>query len=96
MKITAFFLLAAPFAPDDFGGEDGGDFAFDTSKVNLLSEKVEKIVILHSKDDFVVPYEHALKYKEELPNAELVTFEDKNHFLVPEFPELLAHIRTVA
>lgn len=96
VKITALFLLAAPFAPDDFGGEDGGDFAFDTGKVNLLSEKVEKIFILHSKDDFVVPYEHALKYKEELPNAELVTFEDKNHFLVSEFPELLAHIRTVA
>lgn len=96
VKIDALFLLAAPFAPDDFGGEDGGDFAFDTGKANVLSEKVEKIFILHSKDDFVVPYEHALKYKEALPQAELVSFEDKNHFLVPEFPELLAHIRAVA
>ncbi len=95
VKIEALFLVAAPFQADDFGGEDGGDFAFDTSRVGELTEKVEKIYILHSKDDFVVPYEHALKFKEALPEAELLTFEDKNHFLIPEFRELIEKIKSI-
>ncbi len=94
--VKALLLLAAPFEPADFGGEDGGDFAFDTDRVGELQEKVRNIVIFHSKDDFCVPYEHALKYKEALPEAELVTFEDKNHFLVEEFPELLEKIRDLS
>ena len=92
-SIKALFLGAAPFEPADFGGEDGGDFAFDTTKVSELGKKAQNIVIMHSKDDFVVPYEHALKYKAALPNAELVKFEDKNHFLIAEFPELLSKIK---
>jgi uncharacterized protein len=95
VKIKALFLVAAPFEADDFGGEDGGDFAFDTSRVGELAKKAEKIYLCHSKDDFVVPYEHALKYKEALPEAELVSFEDKNHFLIPEFPELIEKIKGI-
>lgn len=93
VRVKALLLVAAPFEPADFGGEDGGDFSFDTSQVGVLSEKAEKIYIFHSKDDFVVPYEHALKFKAALPKAELVTFEDKNHFLIPEFPELISKIK---
>ena len=95
VKIKALFLVAAPFEPDNFGGEDGGDFAFDTTRVGELAKKVEKIYLFHSKDDFVVPYEHALKYKAALPEAELVTFEDKNHFLIPEFAELMQKIKDI-
>ena len=93
--VKALFLVAAPFAPDNFGGEDGGDFAFNTEKVGELAKKAEKIFILHSKDDFVVSYEHALKYKAALPEATLLTFEDKNHFLVEELPELLEKIKSI-
>ena len=92
-KIKALFLLGAPLLSHNDDGEDGADFQFDSSKVGELAERTEKITIMHSKDDFVVPYEHALKYKEALPDAELVTFEDKNHFLVEELPELLERIR---
>lgn len=95
VAIEALFLVAAPFEADDFGGEDGGDFSFDTSKVGELAAKVNKIYLFHSKDDFVVPYEHVLKYQTALPEAELVPFEDKNHFLIPEFPELLQKIKLV-
>ena len=93
--VKALFLVAAPFAPDNFGGEDGGDFAFNTEKLGELAKKAEKIFILHSKDDFVVSYEHALKYKAALPEATLLTFEDKNHFLVEELPELLEKIKSI-
>jgi pimeloyl-ACP methyl ester carboxylesterase len=48
---------------------------------------------MHSTDDFLVPYEHAVALKAALPEAELITFSDKNHFLVPELPELVAYIK---
>ena len=48
---------------------------------------------MHSQDDFVVPYKHGVALSEALPKAEFVTFEDKNHFLVEEFPELVDKIQ---
>lgn len=92
--IKALLLAAAPFETDDFEGEDGGDFAFDTNRVSELQNKIENIVILSSKDDFVVPYEHSVKYAKALPQAEFITFEDRNHFLIEEFPELIKKIKS--
>lgn len=89
-------LVAAPWEIQHENGEDGGDFVFDTSRVGELAKKVPNITLFHSKDDFVVPYEHALRYKNALLSAELVAFEDKNHFLVPEFPELVEAVRGAA
>jgi hypothetical protein len=88
--ISALHLLAAPCGTyDDDEGNDCGTFQFDPEILNNLSEKLYKISIWHSKDDFVVPYEAALEYKKRLPIADLHTFEDKNHFLVEKFPEFL-------
>jgi uncharacterized protein len=95
VTIKALYLVAAPFEPDDFGGEDGGDFRFDTTKVSLLENKAQNIFIFHSKDDFVVPYAHALKYKESLPKAELVLFEDRVHFWQESFPELVGSVKAL-
>ena len=92
VKVKALYLIAAPFEPDDFGGEDGGDFKFDPANLPRLAGQVGVVYILHSKDDPVVPYTHALKYKAALPAAELISFENKNHFKLEEFPELIAHI----
>jgi uncharacterized protein len=95
VSVRALYLVAAPFEPDDFHGEDGGDFQFDTLKLSRLRDQVKSVFILHSKDDPLVPYVHAEKYKAALPAAELVTFEDKNHFRLEEFPELIAHIKNL-
>ena len=92
-RVGALVLVAAPFKPDDFSGEDGGDFAFDTNNVSLLQERTGKIVILHSKDDPVVPFAHGELYANALPGSEFMVFEDKNHFLVEEFPELVERIK---
>jgi len=93
-SINKLFLLSAPCGMyDDGEGNDCGSFRFNPEQLGDLMQKVSKITILHSKDDFVVPYEHALKYKEALPEAELVTFEDKTHFLVEELPELVEMIK---
>lgn len=92
-EVKALFLLAGPCGYfDDPDGMDCATFGFNQGGVSKIAEKVDHITIMHSKDDFVVPYEHALKYKAALSEAELVTFEDKNHFLVEELPELVERI----
>ncbi len=88
VQVKAAYLLAAPFCKDDFGGEDGGDFEFDPNNLHNLEAQCEKVFIYHSKDDFVVPYEHGLHFKEAMPTAKFVSFEDKNHFLDEELPEI--------
>lgn len=93
VAVRALYLLAAPFCPDDFGGEDGGDFAFDPVNLPRLTAQAREVFIFHSEDDPVVPYAHALKFKAALPEATLVRFTDKNHFILEEFPELVAHLR---
>lgn len=96
VRVRALFLLAAPFENDDFGGEDGGDFVFDPAQLSQLTAQVESVHILHSKDDFVVPYAHAEKYKAALPEAQFITYADKNHFLLEEFPECIELLKKVS
>ena len=98
-SVRAFFLVAPVFGDGSLKndrGEDGGDFIFDTSRLDAVAAKVGEIHILHSTDDFVVPYEHAERYAAAWPDAILHTFTDKNHFLVPELPELVDLIRKVS
>lgn len=73
--------------PDD--NEYIGNFAFDKSQ--LSSVKAENIFVYHSKDDEICPFEHGVALHEGLGGT-FVTFEDRGHFLDPEFPELLANI----
>jgi hypothetical protein len=94
-SIKSLLLLAAPFEPADGSGEDGGDFVFDTAQVHTIAKRASNITIMHSKDDFVVPFTHAEKLASALPKADLVIFEDKNHFLIEDFPELINKIKAV-
>jgi len=92
MSVAGLYLVAAPFEPQDFGGEDGGDFVFDTKKLEKLESVTAHIVIFHSKDDYVVPFEHALKYAQKLKNASLIALEDRIHIWQESFPELIEDI----
>lgn len=96
VKVRALYLLAAPFEPDDFGGEDGGDFNFNPQNLPTLEGQVGEIFIFHSEDDPVVSYQHARKYSTALPSAKLVSFTDKNHFILEEFPELVDSVRSLS
>ncbi|MDR3168493.1 MAG: alpha/beta hydrolase [Candidatus Peribacteria bacterium] len=53
-----------------------------------LAEQAGKLFFYHSEDDFAVPFEHVLKYKEALPYASFRLMKDRNHFLQEEVPEL--------
>ena len=95
--VRGLILIAAVYGDhsiENEAGESDGDFAFtNTTELARLTHATDRIVLMHSKDDFVVPYEHAKKYAATLTEAELVTFTDRNHFLQSTFPELYTHIR---
>lgn len=92
--VKQLFLLAGPCGEyDDGSGNDCGSFRFPSDQLANLSPQVQKVTIMHSEDDFVVPFSHAERFQAAIPNAELVKFTDKNHFIIAEFPELLERIR---
>ena len=68
-------------------------FRIDAALLPNVAKQCDKIFIYHSKDDFVVPFEDASKFKQALPMASLVVFEDRGHFLQEEFPELIENIK---
>jgi uncharacterized protein len=94
--ISKIFLLGAPCGfYDDGTGNDCGSFGFDPTDLENIRQNVKDIEIWHSTDDFVVPYEHALRFQKYLPEAKLVTFTDRNHFLQEELPELVAQLHSL-
>lgn len=92
----AIFLLAGAYQLPGFSDVSCGDFLIEPEMVKGIEQKTDRVIIMHSKDDFVVPYEHGEALSAALPAAEFVSLEDKNHFLIEEFPELLEKIREIA
>lgn len=91
-KITATYLIAAPFNTDT--KHPLADFVV-SENLSLFAKQGGKIVLYHSKDDEVVPYENVVRYRHALPNAELRTFNDRQHFNQEMFPELVDDIKEV-
>lgn len=83
-------LLAAPY--DDTSSESLASFAL-TDGAKRLKETADEFYIFHSRDDMVVPVSEAEKYKSILPDAEVQLFDDRKHFNIPTFPELLDAIK---
>jgi predicted alpha/beta hydrolase family esterase len=91
VKIRAMFLLAAPggeYTDTSGTGEDCLDF-LPPQDLSLVLEQVSHLEIWHSADDFVVPVTETAWYQNRLNDAKIRLFEDKNHFLNPELPELI-------
>ncbi len=57
---------------------------------SILESYGGPMLILHSEDDFLVPYEAALEHRRIVPQSRLVSFEQGNHFIVFTRPETLA------
>ncbi|XLQ20363.1 MAG: alpha/beta fold hydrolase [Candidatus Moraniibacteriota bacterium] len=70
-----------------------GDFDLQESLKNVENQ-CDNIYIYHSLDDFVVSFDDGKKYQVALPNAVFVEFEDRNHFLQEEFPEIVENIKS--
>lgn len=95
-RIVATILVAAPF--DDAEGADGKESLVDFTLPSSLAQfaaQCDKIYLLHSEDDPVVPFAQLEKYKNALPNAEAVIFKDREHFNQETFPEIIDIIKSV-
>ena len=92
-KIKIVLLVAVPF-DDTNNMESLSDFTLPAS-LEKFAEQVKKIYLLHSKDDPVVPFEQVEKYKKVLPNAEIIIFEDKQHFNQESFSEIVGLIKNI-
>jgi len=85
VSIEQLHLVAGCF------GAGGGFELFDD--LSNVEAQCGEIYIYHSKDDFVVDFNDGKKYAKALPTAYFMEFEDRNHFLQEEFPELVDKIK---
>jgi predicted alpha/beta hydrolase family esterase len=94
-KLGGVFLVCPPFDGSLSSEDLVGGFRLQ-SDLSLLAKSTKNLYLLFSANDDVVPVEHAHKYKDKLPNANIIIYKDKNgHFQVPEFPEIVKLIKTI-
>lgn len=89
-KIKATLLVAPPFGRDL--GEPLPQFSI-TEPLTKFQEHGGKIVIYHSKDDPVVDFAELTHYQAQLPEAIVNIFEDREHFNMENFPEIVGEIK---
>ena len=78
------------------GGYDNdvkGYGSFAVESASGVEKSADEIHLFHSKDDFVVPFDELAKYRADLPSAHVHIFDDRNHFLDADFPELLTLLK---
>ncbi len=93
-KIRKLILLAAPCGTyDDGKGNDCGTFQFDPAILPAVANKLEKITLFHSTDDFVVDFSALGLYRQAWPGAKVFEHKDKNHYLVESLPDLVNEIK---
>lgn len=90
-NIKGIFLVSSPFKKAD----QHDRFAFTGKLKNILNQS-PNIHFVHSKDDVVVEFNHLEKFRAELPDANFLVFEDRNHFFkedsLPEIIELIKEL----
>jgi len=67
----------------------------DIDVIDLLPQLSVPVLLLHSRGDARVPFEHGLKLAQAIPNARLVPLEGKNHLILshePAFPRFVEEI----
>lgn len=63
---------------------------------DLIKNNQEKIGLVYSKDDFVIPCKEFEHIEKQLKPDEIIQFEDKGHFVhQTEFPELVEVVKKI-
>ena len=99
VDISQLHLVATPVA--DTEEESLCEFKLDNFEsdtpieIDLSKAEIGKIFIYHSTDDEVVPFSDGEKCHKVLPQSEFITFKDRGHFIMEEFPELLDKVRSL-
>lgn len=91
-KIKAALLVAAPYNTPT--RHPLVDFNI-TSSLDNFTRQAGMIILYHSKDDLIVPFDNFEYYHKELPNSNLRIFEDRGHFNGEHFPEIVDDIKNL-
>ena len=83
-KVRRVLLVSGGY--DDDTNEELGSFQVLSAKG--VQSNTDEVHLFHSKDDFVVPFSELAKFQTDLPTASSHVFDDRGHFLQPDFPEL--------
>lgn len=95
-NILATFLVAPPFDNSLPGEALAGGFELPHD-LSLLQKNSQQLHMMFSRDDDVVPLDHAQKYKAELPHAQFHFYDRvQGHFTAAEFPEIVELIKKVS
>ena len=89
-KVKATLLVAPPFGTDE--GRVLPQFSIVTS-LEKLGAQGGKVIIFHSKDDPVVDFSELKEYQDRLLSLESKVFEDRGHFNMEKFPEIIEDIK---
>lgn len=92
-NLISVYLVCPPFDNTLTGEDLVGGFKLKEN-LSLILENCPNTTLMFSADDDVVPVNHAEKFKEKLPKANILIYIDKNgHFVVEEFPEIIEMIK---
>lgn len=91
-EIKSLFLIAPTF--EDTVLESLASFRIENS-LNKVGKQCDNIFLYHSKDDSVVPFGHSEKFKKEISEIKLKTFEERGHFLQKDFPEITGDLKNI-
>ncbi len=89
--IKATILVAAPF--DDVGRKESLVSFRLPSSLEKFIKQGGTIYLVHSKDDPNVPFKQLEKYKQALPSAKTMIFNNREHFNQESFPEITQLIK---
>jgi predicted alpha/beta hydrolase family esterase len=98
VKISQLHLVAAPFDNSNTLSPKGKDYDLidftHQGDLSLIEKQVDKIFIHHSQDDPIVTFEMSKKFAKALPSAKLLTYSNRGHFSIEQFPEILKLIKS--
>jgi len=88
----ALILVAAPWTHKR---AEMKSFFMSEFDADVLMWKAQDFIIVHSKDDELVPFDHAKKYRDIL-KGKLLTREGEDHYMGEQYPILLELIKKLA
>ncbi|MBI2151301.1 alpha/beta hydrolase [Candidatus Woesearchaeota archaeon] len=92
-KILSTYLICPPYDSTLAEEDLVGGFKLK-SNLFLLEKNSKNLYLMFSKDDDIVPVQHAEKYAQKLKYAKIIIFKSKNgHFKIETFPEIVKLIK---
>lgn len=92
VKPKATILVAAPYS--DESTEDLTDFKLPENLPELFTKQAGKLTLFFGHNDPVINPVEIEKYRQALPEAEIIVTDAPDHFVRVEFPEILEVIKT--